>query len=54
MELPPGVTEASPAKLLKEALKAWDLPTSGSKAVLWERLQDEVGALRADGPGTLA
>jgi hypothetical protein len=46
MELPFGVTERSTAKQLKEALKAWGLPVGGSKADLWERLQDEVGPQR--------
>ncbi len=42
-ELPLGVSEASKAGELKQALKEWGLPVSGTKADLWGRLLDQVG-----------
>lgn len=42
--LPGAVTERSSAAQLKAALKEWELPTTGNKAALWQRLQDQVGA----------
>lgn len=37
------MSERSSVAELKAACKAWGLPISGSKQVLWQRLQDQVG-----------
>lgn len=41
------MSEASTVPQLQQLLKSWGLPSKGSKAVLWGRIRDEVGAAAA-------